>query len=829
MDGFAEKIDALFAQNRGVEAEQFMLQTLEETKKRAEQSMTNGEDALARQAMADMVQILNELIGYCRETGQAGRSYEYGDRALAIMGELELQGTVHYATTLLNIANAYRAGGRLEDSLQKYEQVALIYMQHLEPDHMLWANFYNNISLLYQEMKRFDLAKESLLKALEIVMKKPDTIFEQAVTYTNLASTCLELGQEEDAKMYFTGAILLFEKYDIKDSHYCAALSSMGTFYYKRGDYARAKEYFEKSMAGIEASLGKNEYYRRMTENVALCEKALREKEEVSATEEQKENSRRRGKEMMCQAGQAETKVHLPKKGLELCREYYEAYGKSMIEKEFASYREQIAVGLVGEGSDCFGLDDGFSEDHDWGPRFMMWVSREVYEEIGEKLEDAYQTLPKEFQGYVYRESRQGAGRQGVFVIEEFIEKLLGVKVPEDAWEGAVMEGADAPDEPAILCWQDIPMERLAAATNGQVWTDAEGTFTKFRTKLKESYPKRLIFFKMAESAARFSQAGQYNYSRMLKRGDKVSAQMLLWNAVKEALLLLYYAEGRYPLHDKWLLQGLKDVEAYTEILENIESLTSCKEQEVPARLEEIAHQLALVLYRKDFISDVEAYLEEHVGELLFKANACHLSVKELAEEIAKAEFAAFDKVKNYGGRADCQDDWFTFSIMRKSQYHTWNQTMLLQYYYDFNRELAKGHNLIEEKYGRMMESTAPGEFVKISASFPAISDAKRQIIENIVSMQVAWMEDFASKYPHLAGNARSIHTYEDHLYNTSYETYLRGEISTYSDKMLELYGRYVVEYAKNGGNIARDIMEQSVWMYGYESLEEAERLQAKE
>ena len=90
-------------------------------------------------------------------------------------------------------------------------------------------------------------------------------------------------------------------------------------------------------------------------------------------------------------------------------------------------------------------------------------------------------------------------------------------------------------------------------------------------------------------------------------------------------------------------------------------------------------------------------------------------------------------------------------------------------------------------------------------------------------------MEEFALKYPHLAGNARSIHTYEDHLYNTSYETYLRGEISTYSDKMLELYGRYIVNYAKNGENPARDIMEQSVLMYGYESLEEAEKLQSKE
>ncbi|MBQ8904687.1 MAG: DUF4125 family protein, partial [Oscillospiraceae bacterium] len=43
-------------------------------------------------------------------------------------------------------------------------------------------------------------------------------------------------------------------------------------------------------------------------------------------------------------------------------------------------------------------------------------------------------------------------------------------------------------------------------------------------------------------------------------------------------------------------------------------------------------------------------------------------------------------------------------------------------------------------------------------------------------------MEEFAKEFPKIAGTARSIHTEEDNEYNTSYETYLRGELGTYSE-----------------------------------------------
>ena len=80
--------------------------------------------------------------------------------------------------------------------------------------------------------------------------------------------------------------------------------------------------------------------------------------------------------------------------------------------------------------------------------------------------------------------------------------------------------------------------------------------------------------------------------------------------------------------------------------------------------------------------------------------------------------------------------------------------------------------------------------------------------------------KEFANKYPKLSVRARSIHTYEDTEYNTSYETYLRGEISTYSDKMLQLFAGFVAGLLKEERNLSFIIMENTAKLYGYDSLE---------
>ncbi len=783
ISGILQRVDTLYEEHRGPEAERLLQEAVSV--------------AVEEQDSVSLLKLLNELLGYYRETGQAEQASLVAERAIRLAEDMGLAGTIPYATTLMNVANAYRAGGRLEDSLNCYLQVREIYAQVLSPEDMLSASLENNISLLYQEMGDFARAKECLLKALAVVRAREDARFEEAVSCANLAGTCIQLGEPEEAYEYAEQAIRLFEEQGVADAHYCAALSALGSYYYQKKEFVRAGELFRKAMGLMEENLGRNHYYDRLKENAEASEAAARE----AAPGEGGEKAS--GAFGLAGAGQDEGETAGLSRGLELCRAYYEAFGKPMIESRFGEYAGRIAVGLVGEGSDCFGYDDACSRDHDWGPEFCLWVTDETYEQIGEELARAYEELPDEFQGQKRTRSQRGQGRRGVMTISGFYRRLLQAGTYEE------------------IDWRQVTDAGLAAAVNGEVFRDDEGIFTAFRERLQSGYPEEIRYLKLADGAARFAQAGQYNYRRMRQRGDGLTAGIMLADGLREAMRLQHYIAGVYPPHDKWLRRSLHSLKGGPE-LEKL--LTSVSENDAEERFEKIGEFLAYEMYQESLISDIASYLEEHTEELLLKASFSRRTNEELAEEIARLEFEAFDKVKNEGGRADCQNDWPTFSIMRKSQYLTWNRTMLLQYLYDFHREYYRGHNLITEKYGRMMESTAPEEYEKIKDNFPELTEEKKRIIEQVVALQVEWMETFAAKYPRLADNARSVHTYEDNRFNTSYETYLRGEVSTYSDKMLELYGKFIAQYAMEGRNLAYDTIGNSVRLYGYRSLEEAER-----
>ena len=229
-------------------------------------------------------------------------------------------------------------------------------------------------------------------------------------------------------------------------------------------------------------------------------------------------------------------------KGLQLAREYFDAHGAPMIERKFASCRDRIAAGLVGDGSECFGFDDEISRDHDWGPSFILWLTREDYSAIGEALQAEYDKLPGEFAGMPARTpSVWGMGRVGVFEIGAFYRQFTGLEsIPQ-----------------TLSQWRAIPEENLAVCTNGEVFTDPAGEFTRIREALLGGYPEDLRRKKLASYLMSAAQSGQYNFLRSVRRGELVAAQYAETRYIADVISIAFLLNRRYRPFYKWMHRSL--------------------------------------------------------------------------------------------------------------------------------------------------------------------------------------------------------------------------------------------------------------------------------
>lgn len=200
----------------------------------------------------------------------------------------------------------------------------------------------------------------------------------------------------------------------------------------------------------------------------------------------------------------------------------------------------------------------------------------------------------------------------------------------------------------------------------------------------------------------------------------------------------------------------------------------------------------------------------------------------DLVEEVIRREWDQFQRTENEGGRASCQGNWPMFHQMRASQFMTWPEDLLRSYLDDLDEANRVGRNLVTEKYARMMASTAPDEYrERIEPFIPRLSDERIARQERVIAVQVAWARVFRGRYPKLGAAMRVLTTAEDTPEDTSFETYLRGELGTYSDRTMALYEAMVENLQAAGRNLTEQTVANTVRLGGFADLEEAESAQA--
>jgi len=230
--------------------------------------------------------------------------------------------------------------------------------------------------------------------------------------------------------------------------------------------------------------------------------------------------------------------------GLELAERYFRAHGLALINDGFPEYRDRIAAGLVGLGSDCLGFDDEFSRDHDWGPGFCLWLGKADYDRIGSALLEAYNRLPPVFEGFERTTSEWGDRRVGVFETGTFYRRLLG--------------RADAPE--SLSDWLRLQENNLSVSTSGEVFYDPLGEFSGIRRKLLAFYPDDVRIVKMAARCMVIGQSGQYNYLRSMWRHDYFAAQYAETKFCADVMSLAFLLNRRYAPYYKWLMRGVRQL-----------------------------------------------------------------------------------------------------------------------------------------------------------------------------------------------------------------------------------------------------------------------------
>ena len=227
--------------------------------------------------------------------------------------------------------------------------------------------------------------------------------------------------------------------------------------------------------------------------------------------------------------------------GLEWSRRFWHEVAAPALERDFPDLAGRIAAGLVGNGSECFGFDDEYSRDHDWGTEFFLWLPEGDAGEIP-ALSAWKQDLLAAHPEYPQRVRSPHGGDVGVMTCGDFYRQLLGC----EAGPRTVRE------------WFSAPEENLAMAVNGEVFRDGAGIFTAVREHLLRDYPEDLRRKRIAARCMMLAQTGQYNLDRCLRRDHRVSAAIAAARFVEEAIWLVFLLNRTYKPYYNWAFPAME-------------------------------------------------------------------------------------------------------------------------------------------------------------------------------------------------------------------------------------------------------------------------------
>ncbi len=488
----------------------------------------------------EYIKALNELGGTLKYVGYYDEAENNLKKSLEIIKKKYGDNNLAYATSLLNLTEVYRFAQKFNLLEENYKKIVKIYQDNLADNSFSYAGLCNNFGLYYQNIGDMKSAYDLHLKSLDILKNydSEEYLLEYAVTLSNLFNPCYQLGMKERAVEYLYKAIEIFEK-NVGTEHplYSASLNNMAIYYYNERELNKAIEFFKRAAEISKKTMGvDSDNYKNILSNIEFIKGELAKSGDNIKAQDTKKDSINN----VINSSDFENI-----KGLEISKRYFYDIVLPEFEKSLKDILPLCAFGLVGEGSECYGYDDELSQDHDFGPSVCIWLRKDDYLKYKDRINEVLKNLSKTYLGFQeLKESEWGHNRRGLLNIDDFYFKFIGSANPPQT----------------INDWQKIPETALSTVTNGEVFLDNLGEFTKIREQLLNYYPKAIRQNKIATRLMNISQHGQYNYVRCLRRNDLVAANQCLYLFVDEVMHLVFLLNRRYKIFYKWANRALLDL-----------------------------------------------------------------------------------------------------------------------------------------------------------------------------------------------------------------------------------------------------------------------------
>ncbi len=234
--------------------------------------------------------------------------------------------------------------------------------------------------------------------------------------------------------------------------------------------------------------------------------------------------------------------------GLTLNRRYYIEAVKPLLDRAFPGL--SYSASLLGYGSDVLGLDNRTSMDHNWGPRFTLFLDDRDWDRKEDIDLFLRNSLPFEFESFPtnFTDPRYDGTQSMMFKASYPLRHLIEIVNIADYFREQL--SLDNPEEISPADWLFFKDQILLELTSGDVFYDGLGKLNPIRARL-QFYPVDVLKVKLASLWLSLSNEEAF-IGRCIELGDFVGLKLIAGRIVSTIMKISFYLEGRYIPYSKW-------------------------------------------------------------------------------------------------------------------------------------------------------------------------------------------------------------------------------------------------------------------------------------